>query len=243
MRIRIDLDYIGTAYAGWQVQPGQTTVQGEVERALAEMTGVPTAVCASGRTDAGVHALCQTAHFDTDKPWEPSAFVGGLNVRLPRDIRILRAQAVADDFHARYSAIDKTYEYRLYRSDVDRAVYYGRAARLSPDADIAAMRAAAKHFVGTHDFASFCAANADTKTTVRTVTRADVTERDGLVVYTVTADGFLYNMVRIMAGLLVRLSAGGDPAEVARVLAACDRTAAPDTAPACGLYLKSVRYE
>lgn len=243
MRVRIDLDYIGTAYAGWQIQPGQTTIQGEVERALAEMIGLPTTVCASGRTDAGVHALCQTAHFDTDKPWEPSAYVGGLNVRLPRDIRILRAQAVQQDFHARYSALSKTYEYRLYRSDIERSTYYGRAARLSPDADIAVMRAAAAQFIGTHDFASFCAANADTKTTVRTVTQADVTERDDLVVFTVTANGFLYNMVRIMTGLLIRTGASGDPEAVAHVLAARDRTAASDTAPACGLYLKSVRYE
>lgn len=242
MRIRIDLDYIGTAYAGWQVQPGLKTVQGEVERALDRMTGEKNAVVASGRTDAGVHALCQTAHFDTEKTWAPSAFVGGLNARLPRDIRVLRAELAPEGFHARYSAVRKTYEYRLYRSDVERAAFYERAARLPTAADTDKMRLAAQYFIGTHDFTSLRASGSDTKTSVRTVTQADVTERDGLVVFTVTADGFLYNMVRIMTGLIVRAGLYGRPEDVGEILAARDRTLARETAPACGLYLKQVYY-
>lgn len=239
MRIRIDLDYIGTAYAGWQVQPGQKTVQGELERALGDMLGRPVGVTGSGRTDAGVHALCQTAHFDTDKPYAPAAFAGGINVRLPADIRVLRAERVPDTFHARFSAVAKTYEYRMYRSDADRAVYLDRAARVPGTIDADRMAAVAAQFVGQHDFASCMAAGSEVKTTVRTVTQADVTTRDDMIVFTVTADGFLYHMVRIMAGLLMRAGMGA-PVDIPALLAA--RTRAPATAPACGLYLKKVYY-
>lgn len=219
------------------------TVQGEVERALNAMTGEENRVTASGRTDAGVHAICQTAHFDTSKTWDAAKFVGGLNSYLPRDIRILSAYEVPDGFHARYSAKCKTYEYVMYRSDRERAVYLERAARIPEGADTGKMRRAAGYFIGTHDFASFCAADADTKTSVRTVTRSDISLRDGLIVFTVTSDGFLYNMVRIMTGLLIRIATGGEPEyAVSEVIAARDRTLARDTAPACGLYLKKVYY-
>lgn len=243
MRIKLELDYIGTAYAGWQTQPGQRTVQGEIERALQNLTGEAVRVTASGRTDAGVHALCQTAHFDTGRDWAAGAFVGGLNRYLPRDIRVLSAERADDGFHARFSAVGKTYVYLMYLSDVERAAFYGRAARLPVSADIAKMRDAARNFVGTHDFAAFCASGADTATTVRTVTEAAV-ERDGdLVTFTVSADGFLYNMVRIMTGLLIRIGTGKEPPDTAAaVLASRDRTEARDTAPACGLYLKKVYY-
>lgn len=243
MRIRLELDYIGTAYAGWQTQPGQRTVQGEIERALQNLTGEAVRVTASGRTDAGVHALCQTAHFDTGRDWDAGAFVGGLNRYLPRDIRVLAAEKAGEEFHARFSAKGKTYVYLMYLSDAERAAFYGRAARLPVSADIAKMRDAARYFPGTHDFAAFCASGADTTTTVRTVTEAAV-ERDGdLVTFTVSADGFLYNMVRIMTGLLIRIGTGKEPPDTAAaVLASRDRTEARDTAPACGLYLKKVYY-
>lgn len=243
MRIKLELDYIGTAYAGWQTQPGQRTIQGEIERALQNLTGETVRVTASGRTDAGVHALCQTAHFDTEKDWAAGAFVGGLNRYLPRDIRVLSAECADDGFHARFSAKGKTYVYLMYLSDVERAVFYGRAARLPVSADVGKMRDAARNFVGTHDFAAFCASGADTATTVRTVTEAAVERDGGLVRFTVSADGFLYNMVRIMAGLLMRIGTGKEPPETAAaVLASRDRTEARDTAPACGLYLKKVYY-
>ena len=243
MRIKLELDYIGTAYAGWQTQPGQRTIQGEIERALYTLTGEAVRVTASGRTDAGVHALCQTAHFDTEKGWEAGAFVGGLNRYLPRDIRVLSAERADDGFHARFSAKGKTYVYLMYLSDVERAVFYGRAARLPVSADVGKMRDAARNFVGRHDFAAFCASGADTSTTVRTVTEAAVDRDGGLVTFTVSADGFLYNMVRIMAGLLMRIGTGKEPPETAAaVLASRDRTEARDTAPACGLYLKKVYY-
>ncbi len=243
MRIRLELDYIGTAYAGWQTQPGQRTVQGEIERALQNLTGEAVRVTASGRTDAGVHALCQTAHFDTERDWDAGAFVGGLNRYLPRDIRVLAAEKADEEFHARFSAKGKTYVYLMYLSDAERAAFYGRAARLPVSADIVKMRDAARCFPGTHDFAAFCASGADTTTTVRTVTEAAV-ERDGdLVTFTVSADGFLYNMVRIMTGLLIRIGTGKEPPDTAAaVLASRDRTEARDTAPACGLYLKKVYY-
>lgn len=243
MRICLTIDYVGTAYAGWQVQPGQTTVQGALETALEKLTGEKIGVIASGRTDAGVHALGQVVHFDTDKTWNASAFVGGLNRYLPRDIRVLTAEQVAPDFHARFSAKRKTYVYRMYVGDVERAIYSGRALRVEP-LDVDAMQRAAARFVGRQDFASLCAANADTTTTERTVYAADVFARGDELYFQVTADGFLYNMVRIMVGLLLRVGRGQLSADgVAAILAARDRTAARDTAPACGLYLLCVEYE
>lgn len=243
MRIKLTIDYIGTAYAGWQVQPEQKTVQGELEAALKTLTGQTVGVTASGRTDAGVHACGQVAHFDTDRTWDAKVYVGGLNRYLPRDIRVLAAEAVPETFHARFSAKRKTYVYRMYRSSVARAVYAGRAVRIEPSVDVAAMQAAAERLVGTHDFAAFVAAGADTATTTRTVFDAKVSQTRDEVYFTVTADGFLYNMVRIMVGLLLRVGYGAmAPDDVSDVLASCDRTRARDTAPACGLYLYNVEY-
>lgn len=243
MRILLTVDYAGTAYAGWQVQPGQTTVQGELERAAQTLTGVRTPMTASGRTDAGVHALAQKVHFDTEKAWDTCAFIGGLNRYLPSDIRVLSAERVNDDFHARFSAKRKTYVYRMYRSSVERAVYNGRALRVDPDLDVRAMRAAAARLTGRHDFTSFRAANSDTATSERTIFSAAVEERGTELYFIVTADGFLYNMVRIMTGVLLRAGRNELTADdVDGILAARDRTRARDTAPAYGLYLFSVEY-
>lgn len=244
MRVRLTIDYIGTAYAGWQVQPDQITVQGVLEAALETLTGQKTGVSASGRTDAGVHALGQVAHFDCDKDWPPRAFVGGLNRYLPPDVRVLNAEIVPDDFHARFSAKRKTYVYRMYVSDVDRAVYAGRAYRVERGLDIASMRRAAARFVGRLDFSSLCASGADTTTAERTVTAADLTQSGDELYFTVTADGFLYNMVRIMVGLLLRVGRGKlTPDGVTAILDGRDRTLAPDTAPPYGLYLQRVEYD
>lgn len=244
VRIRLTIDYIGTAYAGWQVQPRKITVQGELEAALEKLTGTAVRVTGSGRTDAGVHALGQVAHFDLETDWPVSAFMGGLNRYLPHDIRVLEAELAPAGFHARFSAKRKTYVYRMYRSDVERAVYCGRALRVDPAIDAEAMRVAAQRFLGTQDFSSLCASHADTKSCVRTVYEADVFAEENEIYFRVCADGFLYNMVRIMTGLLLRAGRGEmTPDDVRDVLQACDRTLARDTAPACGLYLLCVNYE
>ena len=242
-RIRLTLDYIGTAYSGWQRQPDRDTVQQRVEDALFSLTGERTSVVASGRTDAGVHALGQVAHFDTDSDIPVKNFMTGLNHFLPPDIRILKAENVKNDFHARFSAHEKTYCYCIYECPFDRAAYLNRAARVSEKLDVKAMRMASTAFLGEHDFTSFMSTGADTVGAVRTVKDVRVVRSGGLVRIFVTANGFLYNMVRLIAGVLVRAGQGKiDKAGVEKLIALKDKHAVREVMPAEGLYLVSVKY-
>ncbi len=198
---------------------------------------------ASGRTDAGVHALGQVAHFDTDSLVAVKNFVTGLNHFLPPDIRILKAEEVSEEFHSRFSAHEKTYCYFLYESDVDRAVYNNRAVRVSGKLNVRAMNAAATAFSGRHDFTSFMSTGADTKTSERTVKAISVKRKNGLVVISVTADGFLYNMVRLIAGVLVKAGKGKiDYDGITALIEQKSKTAVTEVMPACGLYLSNVKY-
>ena len=241
-RIKITFDYIGTAYDGWQRQPGRDTVQQRVEDAIFSLSGERVSVTASGRTDAGVHALGQVAHFDVNTAIPVKNYMTGVNHFLPPDIRILKAEEVTADFHARFSVHEKTYTYCLYESRFERACYLNRAARADNRLDIAKMKQAAKVFEGTHDFTSFCSSGADTTTFTRTIKSVYVRRSGGLVKISVTADGFLYNMVRL-AAVLVRAGYGQvDCDGVKKLLAAADNRVAKDVLPACGLYLQSVRY-
>lgn len=242
-RIRLTLDYIGTAYSGWQRQPDRDTVQQRVEDALFSLTGERTKVVASGRTDAGVHALGQVAHFDTDSDIPVKNFMTGLNHFLPPDIRILKAENVKNDFHARFSAHEKTYCYCIYECPFDRAAYLNRAVRVSEKLDVKAMRKASTAFLGEHDFTSFMSTGADTLGAVRTVKDVRVVRSGGLVRIFVTANGFLYNMVRLIAGVLVRAGQGKiDKAGVEKLIALKDKHAVREVMPAEGLYLVSVKY-
>lgn len=242
-RIKITFDYIGTAYDGWQRQPGRDTVQRRVEDAIFSLSGERVSVTASGRTDAGVHALGQVAHFDVNTAIPVKNYMTGVNHFLPPDIRILKAEEVTADFHARFSVHEKTYTYCLYESRFERACYLNRAARADNRLDIAKMKQAAKAFEGTHDFTSFCSSGADTTTFTRTIKSVYVRRSGGLVKISVTADGFLYNMVRRLAAVLVRAGYGQvDCDGVKKLLAAADNRVAKDVLPACGLYLQSVRY-
>ncbi len=242
-RIKITFDYIGTAYDGWQRQPGRDTVQQRVEDAIFSLSGERVSVTASGRTDAGVHALGQVAHFDVNTAIPVKNYMTGVNHFLPPDIRILKAEEVTADFHARFSVHEKTYTYCLYESRFERACYLNRAARADNRLDIAKMKQAAKAFEGTHDFTSFCSSGADTTTFTRIIKSVYVRRSGGLVKISVTADGFLYNMVRRIAAVLVRAGYGQvDCDGVKKLLAAADNRVAKDVLPACGLYLQSVRY-
>lgn len=242
-RIKITFDYIGTAYDGWQRQPGRDTVQQRVEDAIFSLSGERVSVIASGRTDAGVHALGQVAHFDVNTAIPVKNYMTGVNHFLPPDIRILKAEEVTADFHARFSVHEKTYTYCLYESRFERACYLNRAARADNRLDIAKMKQAAKAFEGTHDFTSFCSSGADTTTFTRTIKSVYVRRSGGLVKISVTADGFLYNMVRRLAAVLVRAGYGQvDCDGVKKLLAAADNRVAKDVLPACGLYLQCVRY-
>lgn len=242
-RIKITFDYIGTAYDGWQRQPGRDTVQQRVEDAIFSLSGERVSVTASGRTDAGVHALGQVAHFDVNTAIPVKNYMTGVNHFLPPDIRILKAEEVTADFHARFSVHEKTYTYCLYESRFERACYLNRATRADNRLDIAKMKQAAKAFEGTHDFTSFCSSGADTTTFTRTIKSVYVRRSGGLVKISVTADGFLYNMVRRLAAVLVRAGYGQvDCDGVKKLLAAADNRVAKDVLPACGLYLESVVY-
>jgi len=244
-RIKLLLAYDGTDFFGWQLQSRERTVQGEVEAALARLVGEPARVHGSGRTDAGVHALGQVAHFDcpderADLPWQRA-----LNAILPRDVRVLDAAPVPGDFHARYSARAKTYEYTLRHEPGFCLPQRRRFVWACGPVDFAAMEAAAALLVGEHDFAAFQNVGTPVKSTVRTISELSRhTPPDPLEsVWRFTADGFLKQMVRNIMGCLVACGRGFLPiSQVRAILESGDRGAAPATAPPQGLTLVSLDY-
>ena len=244
---RLTLAYDGTRYRGWQrLPPPAKTVQASVETALGEIFGQPLEISGSGRTDAGVHALGFMLNFHADTRIPPEKLPLALNQHLPPDIRVLAARVVPEDFHARYAAHTKTYLYRIHNHPIDSpfdAAYY---TRMPKHLDEVRMQAAAQQFVGTHDFLALCAAGSSAAAhgdTVRTITDCHVTRRGDEIDIEVTADGYLYNMVRILAGTLCEVGAGRmQPEQIPGILAGCDRSQAGPTLPAKGLFLKCVEY-
>lgn len=246
-RYRALIAYDGTEFLGWQVQPGKRTVQGELEKAVNRMAKYPDPalkVHGSGRTDAGVHALGQVAHFDLPFEIPEEGVRKGLSTILPYDVEIKQIQRVDSDFHAQYSAHTKTYRYRLTNRefrDPFRRNYTGYWPR---HLNVATMQMAIGDYVGEHDWQSFAAAGYQAKTTVRTVTRATLEQvADDELIFEFTGTGFLYNQIRIMVGVLLEIGMGSRSVhDIPRLLAAKDRQQARLTAPASGLYLKSVDY-
>ncbi len=244
-RIKLIVAYEGTDYSGWQLQPGTRTVQGVLERAILSIIGEQVRVHGSGRTDSGVHAMGQAAHFDAPDTSSHIPWPKALNAMLPRDVRVLGAEPVAPDFHACYSALSKTYAYSLWL-DRDsflpqRRCFVWSCGRL----DLEAMDAAARVLVGKHDFSAFQNAGTVIKTTVREVT--SITRAPGFYeqewIWKFTATGFLRQMVRNIMGCLVAAGQGKiDPGQVLAILESCDRTQAPPSAPAKGLCLEHVKY-
>lgn len=244
MRIKLTLEYDGTPFCGWQTQPNGNSVQQEVTSAIKKVTGEDVNLVGSGRTDAGVHALAQVAHFDTDSTIPPERFAPVLNAILPDEIKVLKSELVSDDFNARYSAKRKTYEYRMYCSKTSHPLKSRYSVQIGYPLNVEQMRVAASFFVGEHDFKCFLASNSSVKSTVRTVYAADVEICGDEIVFTTTGNGFLYNMVRIMVGTIVKVGEGKMSAEdVKRVVESGDRNAAGKTMPAKGLVLKSVEYD
>lgn len=241
MRYRIKLGYDGTDFCGWQSQPNGNSVQDALEYAIERLFGERTRAVGSGRTDAGVHALAQVAHFDCEKILPFERVVGGLNAYLPRTVRVTDAAAAPSGFDARKSAKQKTYMYLLYRG-AQMPVLNDRALCVGNDFDTNAVNAALKAVVGTHDFATFKAAGSGAKTSVRTVFDAHAEDDGRFIKFFITADGFLYNMVRIIAAQVIKV-ARGENVDFTALIAAKDRTLAKDTAPACALYLYDVVYE
>lgn len=241
---KLIIEYDGTAYCGWQRQADVPTLQAAIETALSVMTRENIRVIGSGRTDAGVHALGQTAHFQTRAAISPQGFQAGLNSLLPDDIVIRSCHPVPDDFHARFHARHKTYRYMIRNQSLPAAIGRQYAWHIRKKLNVAAMQAAARHIIGTHDFKSFEGSGSQRADTIRTVLFTDISQTpSGDVAFVVTATGFLRYMVRNLTGTLVDVGlAKISPDDFRAVLAARDRDRAGPTAPPHGLCLMSVFY-
>lgn len=241
-RVRLIVAYDGTNYHGWQVQKNGITIESELNRCLSELFREPIEVIGASRTDAGVHAMGNVAVFDTEARMPAEKISYALNQRLPEDIRVQRSEEVDADWHPRHCDSRKTYEYRIYRGEFAMPVKRLYSLFVYQKLDIGKMQEAAHYFVGEHDFKSFCQVGAQVETTVRTIYDVSVYEEGTDVVIRVTGNGFLYNMVRIMAGTLLEVGKGKrTPEEIPEILKAKNREAAGPTAPAHGLML--VKYE
>lgn len=243
-RYRIDISYDGTAYAGWQVQPRDMTVQQKLEETLAELTQQRTKVHGSGRTDQGVHARRQVAHFDLARPRSPRMLKRGLNALLPDDVRILRATRAPADFHARRSARSKQYRYYIWNDDIVPPFLRNYRTRVRRELDIEAMRRAASYLRGRHDFAAFAANSKQAvEDTVRHLRELQIKKHGHEVVLIAQGEGFLYKMVRSLAGWLIRVGEGREfPDDTPAVLESRRRTSRVTTARPEGLFLWDVRY-
>lgn len=243
-RILLTLAYDGAAYSGWQAQPDAPSIQRAIEGVLEKIEGAPVTLTAAGRTDAGVHALGQLAHFDTVRGHDADTWLRALNAQLPRDIAVLAAEAVADGFHARHSTGGKHYRYRILNRPVRCPFRRGVCWFVPVPLDVDAMRAGTAHLLGEHDFSSFRASGCGAAHPVRTITTLDITRADDEIRFDVHGPAFLKQMVRNIVGTLMEVGRGHRPPEwVGEVLAARDRTAAGETAPAWGLVLMSVDRE
>lgn len=243
-RIKLTLRYDGTRYHGWQVQQNAVTVQQVLQDAVERITGVRSGITGCSRTDAGVHALMFCCALDTASALRGDKLCRALNAVLPSDVAVYDAAEMPDDFHPRYDATGKRYIYRLYNGRYRHPFYDGYALHINRALDEQLLDKAAKDFLGTHDFAAFCASGSSVEDTVRTVTHAGVTREGDMVTFSVEANGFLYNMVRIMVGTLLDISTGKiAPDAIPTILASKKRESAGHTAPACGLYLHTVRYD
>jgi len=244
-KFKLVIEYDGTAYHGWQRQMADRSIQAEIEQALAVMTRQTITLAASGRTDAGVHALGQAAHFACETAIEPEGFRRGLNSLLPDDIVIKTCERVPDAFHARYDARRKTYRYRLLNRAVPTAVDRRYVWHIRKKLQIEAMRAAARHLVGRHDFKAFEGTGSPRASTVRTLFRVELAvETGGYLIIEIKGDGFLRYMVRNIVGTLVEVGRGKiTPEGFKAILESKERKQAGATAPPQGLFLVSVDYE
>ena len=243
MNIKVVLEYDGTGFAGWQQQAKGRTVEGELKRALRELTGEDHVVYAAGRTDAGAHAEGQVVNFEFTDRIAPARLVGALNARLPEDVSALSAAVVADDFHARYSARWRRYRYRYLDRPGRPALERGRCWHIRGRLDAKAMAQAAKALVGRHDWTSFCSASEPVDKRVRRMRSAKVSRKGEYVELELVAEGFLRGLARGIAGALAEVGMGRKPVRwVGDVLRARDRRRAAKTAPAGGLTLMEVIY-
>lgn len=242
-RIRMTVAYDGTHYNGWQIQPNGVTIEGVLNQHLSQLLKEEIQVIGASRTDSGVHALCNIAVFDTNARMPGEKISYALNQRLPEDIRIRKSEEVEPDWHPRKTESIKTYEYRIWNEEFPNPIkrLYTHFTYLSMDLE--KMKKAAELLEGEHDFKSFCSVNSQAETTVRTIHRIEVEKEGPEIVIRVSGNGFLYNMVRILAGTLMEVGCGRrTPESMAEILEAKDRSAAGPTAPAKGLTLVSYQF-
>ena len=242
--IKIIIEYDGKDFNGWQKQPNKLNIQGEIERAIEEVTGEKVDLIASGRTDAGVHALGQVANFKIEKDIPIEKIPYALNSKLKKSIRIKDAKEVDEKFHSRYTCKRKTYKYVINNSVQGTAIYRNLQYHFPEKLDDVKMNEAAKYLIGEHDFKSFKASGTSSKSSIRTIYNASVKREEEIVTIELTGNGFLYNMVRIIAGTLIDVGTGKINAkDVKEILDAKNRLKAGKTLPPNGLYLVNVEYE
>ncbi|MCM1466545.1 MAG: tRNA pseudouridine(38-40) synthase TruA [Alistipes sp.] len=243
MRVKLIVAYDGTNYCGWQVQPNAVTVESVLNEALSSLLKEDIKVIGASRTDSGVHALGNVAVFDTNTRIPAEKISYALNALLPEDIKIQRSERTADDFHPRHCDTIKTYEYHILNREFPLPTKRYDSIHCYRSLDPEKMRAAAEVLVGTHDFRSFCSVKTQTETTVRTIYSAQVEKQEDMIVIRVRGNGFLYNMVRIIAGTLMEVGLGNiTPEQVREALLGRDRNLAGPTAPARGLTLVGIEY-
>lgn len=242
-RIRLIVEYEGTNYVGWQLQENGVSVQQRLNEALCVLTGEEIRVHGSGRTDSGVHARAQVAHFDTEARMPADKFAIAMNTQLARDIRVLYSGEAHKDFHARFSVMEKSYRYTIQTGPHARVMTRATALHVHAPLNIIEMRAAATTLLGQHDFAAFMAAGGAVESPERTILCSDWSQQCAYLHYDVTGTGFLYNMVRILVGTMLEIGMGKCPVDaIERALGSGQRQDAGPTAPAEGLCLMRVRY-
>ena len=243
MKIALEISYIGTNYCGWQSQNNNCSIAETIQNCYEQKLGEKIKLYASGRTDAGVHALCQVAHFETHLNIEPQKFSTILNTVLPIDIKIIQSYKVDNSFHARFDAKAKTYLYKLYTSQQDNPFLFERALKIPYYLDIKKMKKASKVFIGTHDFTSFCKTVSNDKDCTRTIYDIKIMQNGNNVDILIKGNGFLHNMVRIIVGSLIDVGSSKlTSKDVKELMTAKNRTLASKTMPPYALYLQNVEY-
>ncbi len=241
--IKLIIEYDGKGFNGWQKQPNKLNIQGEIEKAIGEITGEKIELIASGRTDSGVHSLGQTANFKTNSQISIEKFPLAINSKLKQSIRIKSAEEVDERFHSRYSVKFKKYRYTINNSEYGSAIYRDFEYHFPVKLDVEKMKCAAKLFEGEHDFKAFKASGTSSKSSIRTIYKAEVIKNEDRIYIELTGNGFLYNMVRIIAGTLLDVGIGKiNPEEITDIIENKDRKGAGKTLPAKGLVLVEVTY-
>ncbi len=242
--IKLTIEYDGKDFNGWQKQPNKLNIQGEIEKAIQNVTGEQVNLIGSGRTDAGVNAFGQVANFKIDSEFPIEKMATAINSQLKKSIRVKKAEEVSSDFHSRYNCHSKTYNYVIDNSEQGSAIYRNLSYHVSKKLNIEKMQKAISYFIGEHDFSSFKSSGTSSKSSVRTIYNATVVKENDKVTISLTGNGFLYNMVRIISGTLVEVGLNNiEPQEIPKIIEAKNRQMAGKTLPPQGLFLINVEYD